>query len=128
MKILADENCELEIVVGLRALGHDVVTIAELAPSLDDPSIFAMAQREGRLLLTNDQDFGVIAEHARLRPPAVVLLRLERVSPPKRVQIAPRAFDEIDEGVSGTFFVVEPHQIRSRLYEPKGVANALDAR
>ena len=118
MKILADENCESEILTGLRARGHDVVTIGELAPSIDDLSIFAMAQRDGRLLLTSDHDFGVIAEHAGLRPPAVVLMRLERVSPPRRAQIVLRAFDEIAEGIADKFIVIEPSQIRTRVYEP----------
>lgn len=126
MKILADENCESEIVEGLRVRGHDVITIAELAPSLDDLNIFAMAQREGRLLLTSDHDFGVIAEHAKLRPPVVVLMRLERVSPPKRAQITLRALDEIGEDAADRFIVVEPHQIRSRQYEPERGKDALD--
>ena len=120
MKILADENCDIAIVLGLRARGHDVVTIAELAPSIDDASVFVMAQKDGRFLLTSDQDFGVIAERARLRPPAVVLMRLERVLPSNRAQIVLRAFDEIDEGSFDRFIVIEPHQIRSRLYEPRG--------
>ncbi len=85
-----------------------------------------MAQEGGRLLLTSDQDFGVIAEHAMLRPPAVVLMRLERVSPLNRVQIVLRAFDEIDEGSFDRFIVIEPHQIRSRLYEPR--SEVLDPR
>jgi predicted nuclease of predicted toxin-antitoxin system len=98
--------------------GHDVITVSELAPSIDDPSIFAMTQREGRPLLTSDQDFGLIAEPAELRPPVVVLMRLERISPPKRAEIALRAVDEIADGVVDRFIVIEPHQIRSRVYEP----------
>jgi predicted nuclease of predicted toxin-antitoxin system len=64
MKILADENCEREMIDKLRALGHDVVTIVDIAPSTDDESVFQFAAREGRVLLTNDRDFGVIAERS----------------------------------------------------------------
>jgi predicted nuclease of predicted toxin-antitoxin system len=118
MKVLADENCELELVDRLRTRGYDVVTIAELAPSIDDESIFAIAQSDGRVLLTSDQDFGLIAEHARVRPPAVALMRLERVSPPRRVQIVLDALDSLSGASTGVFIVIEPHQVRSRQYEP----------
>lgn len=118
MKILADENCEREMVDGLRAAGYDVVTISEIAPSDDDASIFQFAQREGRVLLTNDQDFGVIAEHADLRPPAVALMRLERVSPPRRTELVLRAFAQLDEVLKNQFVVIEPHQTRVRVYQP----------
>jgi predicted nuclease of predicted toxin-antitoxin system len=118
MKILADENCETELVAGLRDRGHDVITIAELAPSIDDEVIYAIAQKEARVLLTSDQDFGLIAEHARVRPPAVALMRLERVSPPRRLQIVLDAIDDLSETRTGTFIVIEPHQVRSRCYEP----------
>lgn len=118
MKILADENCETELIASLRMRGHDVVTIMELAPSIDDEVIYAIAQREGRVLLTSDQDFGLIAEHARMRPPAVALMRLERVSPPRRVQIVLDAIDDLSEIRTDTFIVIEPYQVRSRYYEP----------
>ncbi|HEX4534309.1 MAG TPA: DUF5615 family PIN-like protein [Rhizomicrobium sp.] len=117
MKIVADENCEAEIVTGLRKLGHDVASITELAPGMNDEEIFAWAHREGRVLLTSDHDFGLIAEHARLRPAAVILMRLERVSSPSRVRIALEAITALGESVSQQFFVVEPHQIRGRAYE-----------
>lgn len=118
MKILADENCEVAIVAELRARGHDIVTIVKLAPSTDDESIFALAQKEGRVLLTSDQDFGLIAEHASVRPPTVALMRLERISPPKRVQIVSDAIDSLGETRTNSFIVIEPHQVRSRNYEP----------
>lgn len=118
MKILADENCEIEIIAELRALGHDVATIAEMAPSVDDDAVFSLARQQGRILLTNDKDFGLIAEHATIRPPAVVLMRLERVAPPSRVRIALRAIAQLGESMNGQFIVVEPNQLRSRPFEP----------
>ena len=118
MKIIADENCERGIVHGLRAFGHDVTTILDLLPSIDDESVFALAQSESRILLTNDHDFGMIAERAIRRPPAVVLMRLERLSLQRRVEIVVRTFTEMGEDVNNQFVVIEPHQVRARTYEP----------
>jgi len=118
MKILADENCEREIVQGLRSAGHDVVTILDTAPSIGDERIFGLAQAEGRILLTNDLDFGLIAERAAHGPPAVVLMRLERLRLERRIEIVVRTFAEIGEGVGDQFIVIEPYQVRVRTYEP----------
>jgi predicted nuclease of predicted toxin-antitoxin system len=118
MKILADENCEREMVDGLGRAGHDVVTILDLAPSMDDEAVFKLAGDEDRILLTNDHDFGLIAEHAMARPPAVILMRLDRLSFPRRMEILLQTLAELSNDVSDQFIVLEPHQIRARVYEP----------
>ena len=118
MKILADENCEREMVDRLRIAGHDVVTVLDMAPSIDDEMVFELAQQEGRVLLTNDHDFGVIAEHSEARPPAVILMRLERLSFHRRMEIVLHTFAELGDSLPGQFIVIEPHQLRSRYYEP----------
>jgi predicted nuclease of predicted toxin-antitoxin system len=118
MKILADENCERKMVDDLRAAGHDVITILDMSPSVDDETVFTIARREGRLLLTNDHDFGVIAEHADVRPPAVVLMRLERLSLRRRTELVLRTFAELGDSFDSQFIVIEPHQVRTRVYEP----------
>jgi predicted nuclease of predicted toxin-antitoxin system len=118
MKVLADENCEREMIDGLRTAGHDVVTILDMSPSVDDETVFGLAQSQGRILLTNDHDFGVIAEHANVRPPAIVLMRLERLSLRRRIEAVLRTFAELEEDIMAQFIVLEPHQVRTRVYEP----------
>jgi predicted nuclease of predicted toxin-antitoxin system len=117
MKIIADENCEREMIDSLRSVGH-VVTILDLAPSIDDDTVFTLARKQGRILLTNDHDFGVIAEHSEARPPAVILMRLERLSFSRRMEIVLQTVAELGNDISGQFVVIEPHQVRSRQYEP----------
>ena len=58
MKFLLDENAELRLARFLRELGHDVTSIVRDYPtSLPDEDVLALAQREGRILITNDRDF-----------------------------------------------------------------------
>ena len=57
MKILADECCPANMVAALRNDGHDVVYVAETAPSTKDTNIIAWALREQRILVTEDRDF-----------------------------------------------------------------------
>jgi len=118
MKILADENCEREMIDSLRVAGHDVTTILDMSPSLDDVGVFKIAQSEDRVLLTNDRDFGLIAEHAAIRPPAVLLMRLEPLGIRRRIEIVLQTFAEFGAGFDGQFVVIEPHRVRTRVYEP----------
>jgi predicted nuclease of predicted toxin-antitoxin system len=60
--LLADENIHRDVVAGLRTRGLDVLTVfdAEMVghPDLD---ILNRAQSTGRVILTHDSDFGVLA-------------------------------------------------------------------
>jgi len=110
--------CERAMVDDLRAAGHDVVSILDMSPSISDETVFGIARNERRVLLTNDRDFGVIAEHAGTRPPAVILMRLERLSLSRPVELVLRTFAELSDGVDNQFIVIDHHQVRARVYEP----------
>jgi len=118
MKILADENCEREMIDALRLTGYDVVTILDTSPSVDDRMVFGRALTEGRVLLTSDRDFGVIAERSEMRPPAIILMRLERVGLRVRIGIVLSTLAGLGDDIDRQFVVIEPHQVRTRVYEP----------
>jgi len=61
VKVLADENVPAPAVTALRQHGHDVVWMHEDAPGTPDPNVLARAQREGRVVITFDKDFGELA-------------------------------------------------------------------
>jgi hypothetical protein len=60
-KLYSNENFPMPVVVALRALGHDVVTIQERGranESTPDSEVLALATTEGRIVLTlNRKDF-----------------------------------------------------------------------
>ncbi|MBI4311137.1 MAG: DUF5615 family PIN-like protein [Chloroflexi bacterium] len=58
MRFLADESCDFAVVKALRAAGHDVTTVADVAPQAEDSVVLQLAQSEGLVLLTEDKDFG----------------------------------------------------------------------
>jgi len=70
MKILADENVDRPIAAWLAELGHDVTEMAKVAPGSTDESVVALAQREGRVLMTFDRDIGRIVRARQARLPA----------------------------------------------------------
>ena len=66
MKLLLDEMYPYSIAEQLRVRGHDVAAVAERASlrGASDRNVFAVAQEEGRALLTDDMGFRSIdAEH-----------------------------------------------------------------
>jgi predicted nuclease of predicted toxin-antitoxin system len=75
LRILADESVEGEVVACLRSQGHDVAYIPEASAGIRDDEVIARANAEGRVLLTEDKDFGDLAFFYGNRSSGIVLLR-----------------------------------------------------
>jgi Domain of unknown function (DUF5615) len=58
LRLLADENVPAPSITALRAAGHDVVSVAEVAAGSPDDAVLALAIADGRLIVTLDRDFG----------------------------------------------------------------------
>ena len=59
LRFLADESCDSTVVRALTSLGHEVLSVAELSPRVDDETVIGLALREECVLLTEDKDFSV---------------------------------------------------------------------
>jgi predicted nuclease of predicted toxin-antitoxin system len=115
MRIVADENCDRILVAELRSAGFDVVWVRDLAPGIGDVEIYGIAAADNRVLLTNDRGFGLMAERSgSRRPPAIILMRLDRLRPVARTAATLRTLAGLGESLLGCFTVIEPHQVRSR--------------
>lgn len=75
MRILADEGVERPIVIRLRAEGHQVIYIAEVAAGSTDPEVLEIAFREQALLIVVDKDFGDLIFRKRHKSVGVMLIR-----------------------------------------------------
>jgi hypothetical protein len=77
MKFLLDESADLRLAARLRDLGHDVKSVAaDYHYALPDPQVLSTAHQDGRILITNDKDFGELV-FRHLQPHAgVILFRL----------------------------------------------------
>jgi predicted nuclease of predicted toxin-antitoxin system len=82
MRILANENVTRTVVEGLRASGHDVLSVKESLRGEKDDAILARAQAETRVVLTHDKDFGELAFRVGLPAESgVILMRLSGTDP-----------------------------------------------
>lgn len=77
MKFLLDENVDARLKTHLTALCHDVTRVGSDYPrGLPDRDVLSTAQAEGRILITNDRDFGELVFRLRQPHQGVILLRL----------------------------------------------------
>jgi predicted nuclease of predicted toxin-antitoxin system len=114
LKFLADECCDAGIVASLRATGHDVVYVPERYAGISDDEVLQIAFAEGRILLTEDKDFGELAY--RLKKPAYGMI-LIRIAVQERHRKWPRMEALIakhQDKLQGHFVVVDQDKYRFR--------------
>ena len=112
MRILANENFPGDAIMALRQRGHDVVWVRTDAPGSRDIEILARAQREERIVVTFDKDFGELAFRSGL--PASSGIVLFRISTPSSAYVARAAVAALESRAdwAGHFAVVEDQRIR----------------
>ena len=77
MRFLIDESADARVATYLRALGHDATTVAgDHAPGLRDELVLAIAHAEGRVLITDDADFGELVFAHRQPHAGIIYFRL----------------------------------------------------
>lgn len=81
---LADENFDLNIVRLLRQEGFMVHAIAEMAPSIADPQVLAIAVEQNAIILTEDKDFGELVHRLRLPHRGILLVRPTKMDPSEK--------------------------------------------
>lgn len=112
MRILANENFPGEAVEALRQDAHDVVWIRTTAPGSDDEAVLALAQAEGRVLLTFDKDFGELAFRSKLPASSGVILFRIRMPSARHVADVVTRILKSREDWTGHFSVVDDRRIR----------------
>ncbi|MBN1902158.1 DUF5615 family PIN-like protein [Candidatus Sumerlaeota bacterium] len=114
MRIIANENVPGDVVKALRDAGHDVIWIRTDAPGSRDGEVLESAQRENRLVITFDKDFGELAfRHGLPSQCGVILFRIPPISPENVVKLILQALKKREDW-SGIFAVIEPDRIRIR--------------
>lgn len=114
MKFVADECCDVPFVSGLRADGHDVVFIREVAPGADDRTVLQLAVNEERILVTEDKDFGELVVRFDLPAYGIVLVRMNPADSDGKLQRVRSAIESHGERFAGSFVVIDEFKIRFR--------------
>jgi predicted nuclease of predicted toxin-antitoxin system len=115
MRLLANENVPLGTVRLLRQAGHEVVSMSEEAPGLDDAAVLAQARGARQVVITFDRDYGELIYRDGLPSPAGVLYC--RFRPRNPEDAAVRLLHVLGDpmlAITGSFVVIEREQVRVR--------------
>src|SRR5580658_8175940 len=108
MRFLADECCDFTAVRTLRAHGHDVLAVSELQSRSVDRDVLDLALAEGRILLTEDKDFGWLVFAGRVDSPGVVLIRFPAYARSLLAEAVLKLVNEHASQLVGAFVVLRP--------------------
>ena len=114
MRLLADENLHAELVRWLRVRGHDVSYAAETLAGEPDESLLQRAREEGRVLVTDDKDFGDLVVRRGLATAGVLLLRFRAPAVADRIARLETVWATVENRLPGGFVVVSDRRVRAR--------------
>lgn len=122
MRFLLDESAEFRLAAFLTERGHDVTSIAHDYPAgLADRQVLAIARREGRILITNDRDFGELILRQHLPHAGVIFFRLRTQNPRTKLarlaDVLAHYVDQLD-----ALLVVTDQHVRIRRSESTGAS------
>ena len=88
--------------------------VAEIASGATDAAVLRQARNDGRVLLTEDKDFGKLLFRSKLVAPGLVLLRLRPEQYPLKWVRLEAAIEQFGDRLFGRYLVVEEARFRSR--------------
>jgi predicted nuclease of predicted toxin-antitoxin system len=107
MKALIDNQLPIALAVHLRQCGHDCQHVLEVGlDEADDLTIWSHAQREGRVLVSRDEDFVFLAN----RPGdagRLIWVRLGNCRNPALLAAFDRLLDQIAEALAADQRIIE---------------------
>jgi predicted nuclease of predicted toxin-antitoxin system len=111
LRFLVDECVDRRLVDALAAAGHEL----KLAPTgLADQEIVALANADGRLVLTQDYDFGEMAVRHGYSPRAVVMVACQTLAPAQRYDYVAAKIAELAASLDGRLTTIRPQRVRQR--------------
>lgn len=111
-KLLADESLEYSIVLFLREQGYNVISIAEGLSSIKDEEVLKKANKENRILITNDKDFGDLIFLNQLSHKGIILLRFRTEKVETKIKFLKDFLRNYSSKITDKFAVIDEAKIR----------------
>lgn len=112
IRFLADESCDFAVVSALRTAGHDVKAIVEVCPGISDDEVIRIGIQEGRVLLTEDKDFGWLVFAGADGGASVIFIRFPMRARSTLPETISEFVKQAGNKLIGSFAVVEPGRMR----------------
>lgn len=112
IKFIADVNIEKPIVDFLSKQGYDIKWIPEFDCKIADESLLEFANKEKRILITNDKDFGDLVFLQRRVCTGIILFRVKGQQTKEKVKLIRKLLMSHQEKILKHFIVITRDKIR----------------
>lgn len=112
LKFLADVNVEKPIIDFLKEDGYDVIWIPDYDPKVTDAMLLDLANREERILITNDKDFGELMFLQKKVSKGIILFRIKGQDIKKKIRNLKRILVNYQDEIPNHFVVVSERKLR----------------
>ena len=116
MKIKLDENLPIELVELLRVYNHDVATVyVEGLAGSADKTLFEVAQKEHRVILTLDKDFSDVRKYSLGDHAGIIIFRLNNEGKGSIIRYVKNMLANYDlDEFMNALVIASEHKIRVR--------------
>jgi len=112
VKFIADVNVEKAIIDCLLANGYNTIWVSDLDCRMVDEKLLEPANREKRILVTNDKDFGELTFRQKRVSAGIILFRVKGQNSRDKVSLLQKLLLAHRNRLKGHFTVVTRKKIR----------------
>jgi predicted nuclease of predicted toxin-antitoxin system len=112
IRFLADVNVEKPVVDYLLKEGYDTKWIPDIEIEMSDEGLLQIANREKRILITNDKDFGELIFLQKKLMPGIILIRAKGLRSREKVRLMKKLLMGYREKLLNHFVVLTKNKIR----------------
>jgi len=117
LKFIADVNVEKTLVDFLKAQGFDIIWIPDYDCKLNDDELLKLANKENRVLITNDKDFGELVFLQKKLTTGIILIRIKGQDVKKKLRSLKKLISLYENKIDNHFIVISDRRIRIRILE-----------
>lgn len=114
LKFLVDAGVGSVAERRLMEAGYDVKAVRTVDPFMTDLDILRLADKEQRVVVTMDKDFGEYVFRSGATHHGVLLLRMEDANGETKARVLVRVVAEHEEDLTGHFTVYQKGRLRIR--------------
>ena len=112
IRFLADVNVEKPVVDYLLKEGYDIEWIPDIEIGMSDEGLLQIANREKRILITNDKDFGELIFLQKKLTSGIILIRAKGLRSREKVRLMKKLLMGYREKLLNHFVVLTKNKIR----------------
>ena|SRR3989344_871114 len=112
LRFLVDESTGKNIALYLAEKGLDTKYVGDIMPSALDELVLAFAEKEKRILITNDKDFGALIFRLKKPSSGVILLRLKIDSLENKQKYINYIIKNLNSKIKSSFIVITENKVR----------------